>query len=405
MKKQSGPEGSQPEESDVIDGGSVEIVEIPEKKSTQPVRDSRPGNFDIQALLSQAISQGNVEIAERVLVMHDKLKAAWAKEQFDKAMSKFQGECPVIEKTRKVYEKDGRTLRYKFAPLDSIVAQTKKPIAKNGLSYTIKTTNGDKSLTSTVRVTHIAGHSEENSFTVPIGEEQYMSQVQKYGARSTFAKRYAYCDAFGIMTGDEDNDAVEEKEQVRQPAKPEQRPAPKQQQAPNLIKTPLLNQVKIKLNKMGAVNEQEALQLLHDITGLKWLDMKASEKQAEIVLGIMKKKEDEEKQPKYPETTVIDESINDDSLVGKVAEEETDNEKKARFPFSKGKISVLIGLVKSKKGLKDDKEVVRYINSCTKVNPSFPRHLISSLEDLNTDEGDKLIKYMMTMHSDETNGQ
>ena len=34
-----------------------------------------------------------------------------------------------------------------------------------------------------------------------------MSAQQKVGAALTFAKRYAFCNAFGIMTGDEDNDA------------------------------------------------------------------------------------------------------------------------------------------------------------------------------------------------------
>ena len=35
-----------------------------------------------------------------------------------------------------------------------------------------------------------------------------MSAQQQYGAASTFAKRYAFLNAFGISTGDEDNDAV-----------------------------------------------------------------------------------------------------------------------------------------------------------------------------------------------------
>jgi hypothetical protein len=59
-------------------------------------------------------------------------------------------------------------------------------------------------------VTHIDGHSQSSPFTVAIGAEQYMTDTQKMGARSTFAKRYAFCDAFGIMTGDDDTDAVED---------------------------------------------------------------------------------------------------------------------------------------------------------------------------------------------------
>jgi len=35
-----------------------------------------------------------------------------------------------------------------------------------------------------------------------------MSEVQKHGAAMTFAKRYAFCQVFGIMTGDEDTDGA-----------------------------------------------------------------------------------------------------------------------------------------------------------------------------------------------------
>jgi hypothetical protein len=36
-----------------------------------------------------------------------------------------------------------------------------------------------------------------------------MTDTQKYGARNTFAKRYAFMNALGILTGDEDTDARE----------------------------------------------------------------------------------------------------------------------------------------------------------------------------------------------------
>ena len=35
-----------------------------------------------------------------------------------------------------------------------------------------------------------------------------MNAPQQTAATMTYAKRYAFCNAFGIMTGDEDTDAV-----------------------------------------------------------------------------------------------------------------------------------------------------------------------------------------------------
>lgn len=164
----------------------------------------------VENMIMQAIKEGTpVETLERVLSMRDRLKEEYAKEQFDKAMAKFQMDCPIIKKNKEVFDKQGK-LRYSFASIDSIINQTKKLIADNGLSYRFKNTVTDKTMIVECIVTHICGHTEASPFTVNIGTEEYMTDVQKSGARSTFAKRYAFCDAFGIMTGDEDTDAREE---------------------------------------------------------------------------------------------------------------------------------------------------------------------------------------------------
>jgi hypothetical protein len=173
-----------------------------------------------ETLIAQAINKGvPVETMEKLLTMRRELKAEWAKEQYDKAMADFQRECPTIKKTTIVYEKNQqnipekqRKVRYRYARLDSIIEQTKKPMAENGLSYTIRTGESGKEgmMRIIIRVSHIAGHSVESYMDIPIGTEQYMSEVQKYGARITFAKRYVFMNAFGIMTGDEDTDARED---------------------------------------------------------------------------------------------------------------------------------------------------------------------------------------------------
>jgi len=161
-------------------------------------------------LISEAIkTKVSVETMEKVLAMRRELKAEWAKEQFDVAMSNFQMDCPIIEKKKIVYEKNKKDIRYKYASLESIVDQAKSFISENGLSYSLNVLTKDNMLKVICIVKHISGHSENSEFTVPIGSENYMSDVQKYGARATFAKRYAFCNAFGILTGDEDTDGVD----------------------------------------------------------------------------------------------------------------------------------------------------------------------------------------------------
>jgi hypothetical protein len=164
---------------------------------------------DAEALIAKAIDKNvPVETMERLLVMRRELKAEWAKAQFDNAMSAFQSECPIIKKTKGVKTNSGE-LAYKYAPLESIVDQVKNLLSKHGFSYSV---NQPEARAGYIKVAftvkHKFGHSETTSVELPLGNKtSIMSQTQVEAAALTFAKRYAFCNAFGILTGDEDTDA------------------------------------------------------------------------------------------------------------------------------------------------------------------------------------------------------
>ena len=164
-----------------------------------------------QQLLTLAINKG-VDVAqlEKLMELQERWQKSEAEKQFNLAMAAFQKECPVIEKKSVVKDKGGKP-RYKFAQISDIIEQTKDLISKNNLFYDFTTEDMNEFMRIICTVTHSSGHSKSTTFKIPIGKEDYMSDVQKYGARLTFGKRYAFCNAFGIITGDEDNDAVEEK--------------------------------------------------------------------------------------------------------------------------------------------------------------------------------------------------
>jgi hypothetical protein len=163
-----------------------------------------------EALISQAIDKSvSVETMEKLLGMRRELKAEFAKEKFDESMAEFQGECPTIKKTKQVKDRQG-TLLYAYAPIESIVEQTKELIQKKGFSYLIKTIVTATGVKVECVVKHKFGHIESSEMEVPLGAgTQIMSAPQKTAAATTFAKRYAFCNAFGIMTGDDDTDARE----------------------------------------------------------------------------------------------------------------------------------------------------------------------------------------------------
>ena len=169
-------------------------------------------NATPEMLIMEGIKKGiSVDTLERLLVIRREVRDEKAREAFNIAMSSFQAECPIIKKNKKVFNKQekGGSLRYSYATLDSIVNQIRQLLKQYHFSYTIDAIVEKEMVGATCKVTHELGHSEVSTFKVPIHSDAYMSQPQAFASSLTFSKRYAFCDAFGILTSDEDNNAEE----------------------------------------------------------------------------------------------------------------------------------------------------------------------------------------------------
>ena len=186
------------------------LKSIPKKKTMAIVPKQ---DFNVESLIATAIKEKTpVDTMERLLAMRKELKAEYAKEEFDNAMAQFQSECPVIKKSKAGGETKEGVVAYHYAPLDSIVSQVRPFISKYGFSYSIKTETGKVMVKATCIAKHKFGHSESSEMEVPLGNRTgVMSASQVTAAALTFAKRYAFCNVFGIMTGDDDNDAAPQK--------------------------------------------------------------------------------------------------------------------------------------------------------------------------------------------------
>lgn len=254
----------------------------------------------INGLLTLAIEKKvPVETLKELLEMSNQIKKQAAQEAFVKAMANFQKECPTIIKTKIVKDKSGNK-RYSYAPIESIVQQVKTPLANNGLSYSLNVENDKDMMVVLCTIKHELGHSETTRFPVPIGKEEYMSDVQKYGARSTFAKRYAFMNALGIMTGDEDTDATPDTSET-----PPDKQTPSKSQ-PAKPPTNFVEQLKARLWQMGAMTEKEAIVLLKEIwteSGKSWANYTqfsqipqetAKVMLAQVIIRANKNKPDEE---------------------------------------------------------------------------------------------------------------
>lgn len=172
----------------------------------------------IQQLISEGLkNNASIDVMERLFALSKESMAIKAKQEFYFALSKFQKEIPKIIKNKPIKNKSGNVV-YHYAPLEEIVEQVKTSLESNGFSYTLKTKQENNSITVFCEAHHVSGYTDTTDITVPIGSD-YMSAQQQVGAALTFAKRYAFCDAFGIMTGDEDTDAVATEEPKKEQPK------------------------------------------------------------------------------------------------------------------------------------------------------------------------------------------
>jgi hypothetical protein len=161
---------------------------------------------DAESLIAKAISKDvPIETMERLLAMRREIREEQARDAYFEDLTRFQKVCPVIPHDRTVRDKDG-VKRYSYATLGQIIKIVHRKLTNYGFSYTIKTEQYDDAVEAICESHHTGGHMETTRFRVPIDPKAYMNNQQKVGATMTFAKRYAFCNAFGIMTGDDDTD-------------------------------------------------------------------------------------------------------------------------------------------------------------------------------------------------------
>lgn len=169
----------------------------------------------VDAFIEKAIaSNAPVETMERFFALRERALASQAKAEFVHALAQFQEECPVIKKTKAVMNKDGRSVRFKYAPIDSVIEQIKKPLSKAEFSYTWDVVFEDEHMKVTCKLTHVLGHFETSTFEIPIVQSEFMTKPQSYATAQTFAKRYTLLNVLGIATADEDTDATDSKKEA-----------------------------------------------------------------------------------------------------------------------------------------------------------------------------------------------
>lgn len=153
----------------------------------------------MQAIIDKGITPESVGVMKELIAMKEHLDDKQAERDFAKAFNALQAEMPNIAASKAVPNNDGST-RYTFAPFEKIMEAVRPLLLKHGFTVSFSMTFAEGRIIQTCTLQHTGGHSRTNSFAVRIGKgPPGSSEAQGDGAASTYAKRFALCNALNIV--------------------------------------------------------------------------------------------------------------------------------------------------------------------------------------------------------------
>lgn len=171
------------------------------------------------ALFQQALDKGaeGAGAMETLYKLYSAEREHGARIAFAHALAAFQSACPAVPKTSKAKIITGGGsggFEYSYADFEQIVETITPHLRENGLSYAFDSTTDGANLSCKIRLTHIDGHTETSSFTLPTATKSAMSAQQAVGAALTFAKRQCLVAVLGLALSDPDPDGEQDKTPV-----------------------------------------------------------------------------------------------------------------------------------------------------------------------------------------------
>lgn len=168
----------------------------------------------LAAFIERGITADNVSAFGQLCELREKMEAREAERAFAAAFVELQRDIPRVKATKIVMNKDGNTIRYRFAPFEEILLQTQPMLSEHGFSISfnsrIEGSAPRERMVVICTLTHRAGHSRQNEFANLIGDgPPGSSKSQIDGSANSYAKRFALINALNIVVASdiEDDDA------------------------------------------------------------------------------------------------------------------------------------------------------------------------------------------------------
>ena len=160
----------------------------------------------LAAVIEKGVTSENVAAIEKLVGLYERMEDRNAEKAFAASFVELQHEMRGVRATKPVPGNDGM-VRYKFAPFEDIMAEVGPRLKAHGFTVTFSTDFAEGRLIKSCTLQHVGGHSKTNKFAVRIGSgPPKATETQADGAASTYAKRFALCDALNILI-EKDSDA------------------------------------------------------------------------------------------------------------------------------------------------------------------------------------------------------
>ena len=149
-------------------------------------------------LLNQAVANGNIELAEKLMGLQERWEKNQARKEFDAAIAAAKLELKPVIRNQKGHNSK------KYADFAAIATAVDPIIGKHGLSYRFRSDQGDK-ISVTCILTHKDGHSEQTTLTGPADTTGNKNAIQAIGSTLTYLQRYSLVQMLGLAAAEDDD--------------------------------------------------------------------------------------------------------------------------------------------------------------------------------------------------------
>lgn len=192
-----------------------------------------PSNGQLQQLSEQTVllqviqraaSDPSVDLdrMERLLVMHERLTAKRAEQQFIEAMARFKSNPPKVIKDKTVrITTDRGVIEYRHASLGAVVDAAISGLGAVGISHRWDIARKDGRIHVTCVLTHTGGHSTSTTLDGAPDDSGKKNAIQQTASTVTYLQRYTLLAATGLASEEGDDDGQGGAPEVERPEPPE----------------------------------------------------------------------------------------------------------------------------------------------------------------------------------------